>query len=364
MTELRPQVSRGVAWREREILDLLSFWGEEKIQDALKKSHRNIDYFERIAVQMASQGHKRSATECRSKTKTMRLEYKKVVAHNGISGNAPITCPYYRELNSILRGDASVKPRRVARSLCVESVAQHVLPTVPCYDGSEELFSHDLITIDREQVRSSTPSPRDGGVGLAQAAPENDLDVTVDGLADCEAEEPCPDAQEEPQSDGDSSSLQQGGGKDSTSTSMAEASPGSRLERIKSRRRRNAGLFAVADKMISQSGEEHKAQIAEWRIDREESVRWHDEEKKIQNDFIEATRQESIYFRRAWDDNLQVMQSAVLTLQTLGEILVNQQRAKSPKAKALQDTATENIAPRLGVAKRACVGRARARLTL
>ncbi|XP_054832460.1 uncharacterized protein LOC129327728 [Eublepharis macularius] len=204
--------------------------------------------------------------ECRSKTKTMRLDYKKVVAHNSTSGNAPITCPFFRELDSILWGDASVKPKRVARSLDVVSVRRNPEEPLPVSFGSEELFSHDLLTIDHCQLRSSSPFPEGESTGVPVGEPENDMDATVEGLGDKEDDEPCPDAQEEPLVESSSSTSGLGSGRESPVRSVAELSPGTRLSAIRSRKRRNAGLFAVADKMMLRSEQEHKAQLRESRI--------------------------------------------------------------------------------------------------
>ncbi|XP_061486582.1 uncharacterized protein LOC133386830 [Rhineura floridana] len=49
----------------------------------------------------------------------MRAEYRRVITHNSKSGNSRTTCPFFDQLHRILRGDASVTPLRVARSLQV-----------------------------------------------------------------------------------------------------------------------------------------------------------------------------------------------------------------------------------------------------
>nr|XP_028576181.1 uncharacterized protein LOC114592284 [Podarcis muralis] len=109
---------RGVSWRHQEILDLLDIWGEPKIQEQLRASHRNIEAFEIIARKMACRGHRRNAVECRSKTKCMRLEYQRVVNHNSRTGKHTATCPYYAKLHSILHnGDAAVRPKRIPRNI-------------------------------------------------------------------------------------------------------------------------------------------------------------------------------------------------------------------------------------------------------
>nr|XP_034962970.1 uncharacterized protein LOC118080993 [Zootoca vivipara] len=115
---------RGVSWRLQETLNLLEIWGEQKIQDQLRNSHQNIDFFEYIAQKMATRGHRRTALECRSKTKVMRLEYKRVIDHNSKAGSSKVTCPFYEQLHHILQGNASMKPSRVGRTLSFHLVPQ------------------------------------------------------------------------------------------------------------------------------------------------------------------------------------------------------------------------------------------------
>ncbi|XP_060110782.1 vomeronasal type-2 receptor 26-like [Heteronotia binoei] len=107
---------RGLSWRRKETLDLLALWGEQRIQKALRQSHRNIDIYEEDAAGMRSHGHNRTAQECRNKTKSLQLEYKKVVALNSKTGQDTKTCPFHEEIDNILHGDADVWPKRVTQS--------------------------------------------------------------------------------------------------------------------------------------------------------------------------------------------------------------------------------------------------------
>uniref|UniRef100_A0A8D0E626 SCAN box domain-containing protein n=1 Tax=Salvator merianae TaxID=96440 RepID=A0A8D0E626_SALMN len=88
---------RGISWRHEEIIDLLNIWGREKMQEQLRMSHRNFDCFIAIAREMRRRGHNRTAEECRRKTKSLRLEYKRVLYHNSCSGSKWVTCPYFEE---------------------------------------------------------------------------------------------------------------------------------------------------------------------------------------------------------------------------------------------------------------------------
>lgn len=112
---------RGVSWKRDEVLDLLAIWGDTKIQTALRESHRNKDVYEDVSKAMAERGHKRTWEECRTKTKGLRLAYKHVLSHNSKPGNSLVTCPYFQQLDRILKGDASVKSRRINHTVLRQS---------------------------------------------------------------------------------------------------------------------------------------------------------------------------------------------------------------------------------------------------
>lgn len=78
-------MDHGASWRQKEILDLLAFWSDAKVQQILKSSHTNNDCFEEIAEQVTARGRMRSATECRNKAKAMQLQYKRAMRHNNRS---------------------------------------------------------------------------------------------------------------------------------------------------------------------------------------------------------------------------------------------------------------------------------------
>ncbi|XP_054828688.1 uncharacterized protein LOC129325148 [Eublepharis macularius] len=360
-------VKRGISWRHREIMDLLHFWGEEKIQEALRNTHRNLDYFERISEQMATRGHRRSALECRSKTKTMRLEYEKVVAHNNRSGNAPITCPYYRELESILRGDASVNPKRIARSMVLQVVGQVQPETLVLQRGSEELFSHDLHTCNPAEIRMSTPYHTEDCDGLIEAeghALEPDLDATPDGLLDdgfidrgFTMQEDFLDKENNPPSP---RSTAEG----SMEMTTPDLSPGTRLDNIRCRKRPVSAITSAAEKLLSLASAEHQEELALRRQEQEETKKWREEEGRRHQEFLQETRLERRMFQDAWSQNLEVMRATVQTLKSFGEAFLMQQTPKLPELTNghVEDIATDNT--RKGAPKRSCVGKARERLTL
>lgn len=96
---------KGPPWRREETIDLLAIWGEKKMQGSLRESHRNKDIFDDVAKKMV---------ECRAKSKSMHLAYKRVLAHNKKSGNNRLTCPFFEELHRILKRDPSMNTRQIS----------------------------------------------------------------------------------------------------------------------------------------------------------------------------------------------------------------------------------------------------------
>uniref|UniRef100_A0ABM5FIE1 Uncharacterized protein isoform X2 n=1 Tax=Pogona vitticeps TaxID=103695 RepID=A0ABM5FIE1_9SAUR len=116
---------------------------------------------------MTTRGHHRTAVECRSKTKVMRLEYKRVIGHNSRAGSNKVTCPFYKQLHRILRGDASVRPKRVSRSLNFKQGPQQ--EAVPDPPVMEEQFSPgdlNIINIGDYLKEESMDNVADGTVAV------------------------------------------------------------------------------------------------------------------------------------------------------------------------------------------------------
>ncbi|KAJ7338491.1 hypothetical protein JRQ81_012385 [Phrynocephalus forsythii] len=159
---------RGNNWAYMEVIDLLDIWGEEKMQKLLQSSYRNMDTFQVIASEMAKRGHKRTAQECRTKTKTMRRDYKK--AKDSTSVSRPITCPFYEQLDRILAGDSSFQlPRRLQNVPLPEESSGDTNSPGPMGEGAVPVGTEDYNDgqdqfspcpqVVAELSDSATPSP-------------------------------------------------------------------------------------------------------------------------------------------------------------------------------------------------------------
>ncbi|XP_074819875.1 uncharacterized protein LOC141993924 [Natator depressus] len=100
-----PCARRVPVWSNGELLDLISVWGEEAVQSQLRSSCTNYDTFGQISRDIMERGHDRDALQCRIKVKELRNAYRKAREANSRSGAASMTCCFYKEPDTILRGD-------------------------------------------------------------------------------------------------------------------------------------------------------------------------------------------------------------------------------------------------------------------
>ncbi|XP_048347610.1 uncharacterized protein LOC125430003 [Sphaerodactylus townsendi] len=307
---------RGVSWRERETLDLLSFWGEEKVQEALVVSHRNIEVFEMIAQQMMARGHKRSAVECRTKTKALRQEYKRVVAHNSRPGNSPATCPFYNELHHIFRSDVSMRSNHLAGSFHLPEAEEEQRLSEsekPRPDGLEDFFSDNVLAIKHEDVWYSTPEDECNvdETRVTDHMQQGDVAASGDQAALPEGHTvrpstPVPEVQGEP-SDAH------------PERPAAELSPATLLAGARNRKRRVSLLNDVAQQMLRQCTAE---EISTNRRHEEMMV----EDRRRHNQMVEEARLDRKAFQDAMQMNVDVIHAAVSALKTIGEAFLAQRQ--------------------------------------
>ncbi|XP_074799174.1 uncharacterized protein LOC141981402 [Natator depressus] len=98
-----PRTRRSPACSNAELLDIISIWGEEALQSQLCSSHRNYDTYGQISRCMTERGH--YTLQCRVKVKELWNAYHKMRKANHCSGDAPMSCQFYKELDAILGGN-------------------------------------------------------------------------------------------------------------------------------------------------------------------------------------------------------------------------------------------------------------------
>ncbi|KAL8181940.1 UNVERIFIED_CONTAM: hypothetical protein K2H54_035695 [Gekko kuhli] len=323
---------RGVYWRERETLDLLSLWGAQKVQEALGSSHRNIENFERISAEMALRGHKRSAVECWTRSKTLCRGYKKAVAHNNQLGNSAAACPYYSD-HHIFCGNTSIAPMHAGRSPNFNVVVEQRQPSLDVGAGSEELFLHDLLMINPADIRCSTPLDV-GQVHEVCRHSEEDLgEIRISNNLECTDN---PERQKE--------------------MPLGKMSPAMCLTNPRNRRR-VAVLTDVAQHMLRQCEREEQS-----------SVQHHKElmaaEERQFDCMLEETRMYRQAFRDAIDRNTQVMLVAVEALKSLANSQNKVQQVAQAPAPVPEGVLADGRENRNAMRKRLCIGQKRTHFDL
>ncbi|KAL8183318.1 UNVERIFIED_CONTAM: hypothetical protein K2H54_035905 [Gekko kuhli] len=270
-----------------------------------------METYEQISRGMSARGHRRSATECRNKTKAMRAEYKRVLLHNNTSGKQRITCPYYNELHNILKGDPSVKPRRVADSYQFPPKATASIVTAPeapltPAEGSEELFTIELEPIAplRDSGGPSDSTPEDYAEHL------QDTDCTTLGTPqDYGPSTSTPD-------DGERLSNTAVGDKDDVDPGaiLSEMTPAERLTVIRARKKRVTAVQRVGEQCLKDAARERSMYLEAARREHNEFMQE-----------MRASRQEEREAREARGEMLRS------TLQVLSDI-----------AKAITQATTQN----------------------
>ncbi|EMP35364.1 hypothetical protein UY3_07326 [Chelonia mydas] len=103
---------RAPAWTEREVLELITAWGEEFVQAELRSKRRNPNIFAKISKGMMDRGYNRDARQFHVEIKELRQAYQKTNEANIRSGSEPHT--FYDELHAILgRAPTTTPPHSV-----------------------------------------------------------------------------------------------------------------------------------------------------------------------------------------------------------------------------------------------------------
>ncbi|XP_074811341.1 zinc finger and SCAN domain-containing protein 29-like [Natator depressus] len=95
---------RAPAWTEREVLDLITVWGEESVLSELRSKRRNAKTFQKISEAMRDRGYTRDVTQCRVKLKELRQAYQKNQRIKRTLWHRAQTCRFYAELHAVLGG--------------------------------------------------------------------------------------------------------------------------------------------------------------------------------------------------------------------------------------------------------------------
>ncbi|XP_065430124.1 uncharacterized protein LOC135976749 [Chrysemys picta bellii] len=149
---------RAPAWTVREVLDLITIWGEDSVLAELRSKRRNAKTFEKISKGMMERGHNRDSDQCHVKVKELKQAYQKTKEANSRYGSEPRTCHFYAELHAILGGGSTTTP-----PVIVDSGSGIVSSATPedSADGGEEEEEEEEDELAESTQHSVLPNSQD-----------------------------------------------------------------------------------------------------------------------------------------------------------------------------------------------------------
>ncbi len=92
----------GAVLTDGEVRALIAVWGETNVQEQLDGAIWNKAVFQDTSKKLQATGYNRDRTQCRTKVKSLKKQYRVVKDHNGETGKGRKTCKFYEELDNII----------------------------------------------------------------------------------------------------------------------------------------------------------------------------------------------------------------------------------------------------------------------
>ncbi|XP_073714703.1 LOW QUALITY PROTEIN: uncharacterized protein [Misgurnus anguillicaudatus] len=121
--------TRNVLWTDLETQTLIKIWGEDRTQRELRGVLQNGHIFAMISKKMAAHGYVRTAEQCQSRIKRLKLCFKQCYDNILNEGKEPVEFKFYKQMEKIL----------------VDEKTSHVLmPEMSCATEIKEEESTDI----------------------------------------------------------------------------------------------------------------------------------------------------------------------------------------------------------------------------
>ncbi|XP_030649497.1 uncharacterized protein LOC115829483 [Chanos chanos] len=100
--------TKNVPWTDLETRTLISIWGEDKTQRELRGVHQNGHIFALISKKMATYGYIRTAEQCQTRLKRLKLSFRHCYENNNVEGQEQVEFKFYDQMEKILENDLHV----------------------------------------------------------------------------------------------------------------------------------------------------------------------------------------------------------------------------------------------------------------
>ncbi|XP_012875963.1 PREDICTED: zinc finger and SCAN domain-containing protein 20 isoform X1 [Dipodomys ordii] len=170
----------GVHWGYEETKAFLAILSESPFSEKLRTCHQNSQVYRAIAERLCALGFLRTLEQCRYRFKNLLRSYRKAK-----SSQPPGTCPFYEELDLLMRARTSIRAMEIVR---VPGSGQKNIKT------DDQKAWGELA--DGDVIKPSTPCPKtpDTGFELKDEDQISEQDIFEDlpgALAKCNTEAVC-----------------------------------------------------------------------------------------------------------------------------------------------------------------------------
>ena len=97
-------------------MKLIEIWGEDSVQALLEGSKRNKDVFNKISRKMEAAGYEKTAEQCNSKIRKLKLDYRKIKDTRKKTGTGRKDWKYFEEMDAVLGHKPATQPPVVVES--------------------------------------------------------------------------------------------------------------------------------------------------------------------------------------------------------------------------------------------------------
>ncbi|XP_042578585.1 uncharacterized protein LOC109063774 isoform X1 [Cyprinus carpio] len=97
--------TRNIPWTDQETQTLIRIWGEDKTQRELRGVLQNGHIFAMISKKMAAHGYIRTAEQCQSRVKRLKLCFKQSYESKHIEGKEPVEFKFYKQMERIMANE-------------------------------------------------------------------------------------------------------------------------------------------------------------------------------------------------------------------------------------------------------------------
>nr|XP_019585647.1 PREDICTED: zinc finger and SCAN domain-containing protein 20 isoform X2 [Rhinolophus sinicus] len=152
----------GVHWGYEETKAFLTILSESPFCEKLRTCHQNSQVYRAIAERLCAQGFLRTLEQCRYRFKNLLRSYRKAK-----SSHPPGTCPFYEELDSLVRA------RTAVRAMGTIGEAAGLPTSGQSSTEADEQEAWDE-TADEDAIKPPTPCPKTPDTGFEMRHEDED----------------------------------------------------------------------------------------------------------------------------------------------------------------------------------------------